>query len=113
MEAKLQLLVEAPAAVEDALASLLSHTDLEVQVRNPAPDRPMSASNGLQLVSDSQLADVNSEAPCIMHRSNMCGTYSQLCQLLCGLSIPDLSSKSQSLYLAGLRLEAMQLLEQP
>lgn len=32
MEAKLQLLVEAPAAVEDALASLLNHIDPEVQV---------------------------------------------------------------------------------
>lgn len=31
-EAKLQLLVEAPAAVEDALASLLNHVDPEVQV---------------------------------------------------------------------------------
>ena len=30
--AKLQLLVEAPAAVEDALASLLNHIDPEVQV---------------------------------------------------------------------------------
>ncbi len=32
MEAKLKLLVEAPAAVEDALASLLNHADPEVQV---------------------------------------------------------------------------------
>ena len=32
MEAKLKLLVEAPAAVEDALASLLNHIDPEVQV---------------------------------------------------------------------------------
>ena len=31
-DAKLQLLVEAPAAVEDALASLLNHIDPEVQV---------------------------------------------------------------------------------
>lgn len=31
-EAKLQLLVEAPAAVEDALASLLNHVDPEFQV---------------------------------------------------------------------------------
>ena len=31
-DAKLQLLVEAPAAVEDALASLLNHVDPEVQV---------------------------------------------------------------------------------
>ena len=38
MEAKLQLLVEAPAAVEDALASLLSHADLEVQVCSTAPE---------------------------------------------------------------------------
>jgi len=34
MEAKLKLLVEAPAAVEDALASLLNHADPEVQVSN-------------------------------------------------------------------------------
>lgn len=34
-EAKLQLLVEAPAAVEDALASLLNHVEPEVQVGNP------------------------------------------------------------------------------
>ena len=34
-EAKLQLLVEAPAAVEDALASLLNHIDPEVQVGTP------------------------------------------------------------------------------
>ena len=39
MEAKLQLLVEAPAAVEDALASLLSHADLAVQVCSPAPKK--------------------------------------------------------------------------
>ena len=32
MEAKLKLLVEAPAAVEDALASLLNHADPGVQV---------------------------------------------------------------------------------
>ena len=32
MEAKLKLLVEAPAAVEDALASLLNHVDSAVQV---------------------------------------------------------------------------------
>ena len=32
MEAKLRLLVEAPAAVEDALASLLNHIDPQVQV---------------------------------------------------------------------------------
>lgn len=32
MDAKLKLLVEAPAAVEDALASLLNHVDSEVQV---------------------------------------------------------------------------------
>lgn len=31
-DAKLQLLIEAPAAVEDALASLLNHIDPEVQV---------------------------------------------------------------------------------
>lgn len=31
-DAKLQLLVEAPAAVEDALASLVNHVDPEVQV---------------------------------------------------------------------------------
>ena len=31
-DAKLQLLVEAPAAVEDALASVLNHIDPEVQV---------------------------------------------------------------------------------
>ena len=34
MEAKLKLLVEAPAAVEDALASLLNHADPQVQVCN-------------------------------------------------------------------------------
>ena len=34
MEAKLKLLVETPAAVEDALASLLNHIDPEVQVGN-------------------------------------------------------------------------------
>ena len=32
MQAKLRLLVEAPAAVEDALASLLNHIDPQVQV---------------------------------------------------------------------------------
>ena len=32
MEAKLKLLVEAPAAVEDALASLMNHVDSQVQV---------------------------------------------------------------------------------
>lgn len=32
MEAKLKLLVEAPAAVEDALASLVNHVDSKVQV---------------------------------------------------------------------------------
>ena len=36
-DAQLQLLVEAPAAVEDALASLLNHIDYEVQVGSSAP----------------------------------------------------------------------------
>lgn len=33
LEAKMKLLVEAPAAVEDALASLLDHPDQAIQVR--------------------------------------------------------------------------------
>ena len=32
-DAKIKLLVEAPAAVEDALASLLDHHDLTLQVQ--------------------------------------------------------------------------------
>lgn len=39
MEAKLKLLVEAPAAVEDALASLLNHVDSQVQVAAMADAR--------------------------------------------------------------------------
>lgn len=34
LEAKIKLLVEAPAAVEDALASLLDHHDTTLQVRS-------------------------------------------------------------------------------
>ena len=41
MEAKLKLLVEAPAAVEDALASLLNHVDSEVQVHRLSHVRPL------------------------------------------------------------------------
>lgn len=35
LDAKMKLLVEAPAAVEDALASLLDHHDATLQVRTP------------------------------------------------------------------------------
>ena len=35
LDAKIKLLVEAPAAVEDALASLLNHHDVTLQVAPP------------------------------------------------------------------------------
>jgi len=37
LDAKIKLLVEAPAAVEDALASLLDHHDSTLQVGPPPP----------------------------------------------------------------------------
>jgi len=37
LESKMKLLVEAPAAVEDALASLLDHHDIMLQVEIPRP----------------------------------------------------------------------------
>ena len=44
LDAKMKLLVEAPAAVEDALASLLDHADATLQALGPPSTRPLAAS---------------------------------------------------------------------
>ena len=45
LDAKMQQLVEAPAAIEDALASLLNHHDSVLQVRHDGTYRPASVRN--------------------------------------------------------------------
>ena len=44
LDAKMKLLVEAPAAVEDALASLLDHADATLQALGPPAMGPLAAS---------------------------------------------------------------------
>lgn len=66
LDAKIKLLVEAPAAVEDALASLLDHHDSTLQVHNPvAVNCDIHCSAGLLLEMQSKL---ESKAPLIQAR---------------------------------------------
>lgn len=68
MKAKLKLLVEAPAAVEDALASLLNHVDTKVQVSLVVP--PLCHSQPVRFVNLSQ-ADVLGLRPKLQYSTGL------------------------------------------